>query len=179
MSYLSQPNRFSSQIGFTLPEVLITLAILAILLTVAAPAMKSMIASQRISSIAQEVHASFMLARSEAVKRRTSVSLCKTINGTACSTGGNDWDTGWLIFTDADSDGSLEAGDELIRVFEALPDEVSLIWNQGNDAGFDGRGQSRLAGTFTLCESTPSGDEARQLVLSLTGRLRVMEVGSC
>ena len=179
MLYLSNSTRFSPQIGLTLPEVLITLVIVAVLLTVATPAMKSLIASQRISAIAREVHGSFMLARSEAVKRRTAISLCKTTNGTTCSASGNDWDSGWLVFTDADSDGVLEAGDELIKVFAALPDDVSLVWNQGNDASFDSRGQARLAGTFSLCEPTPTGDEVRELVLSLTGRLRVQEQGSC
>ena len=179
MPSLSIPSEHTRQAGLTLPEVLITLAIVAVLISSTVPSMKSLIASQRVSSIAREIYSCFMLARSEAVKRRQAVSLCKSTDGQVCAESGNNWETGWLIFTDADSDGVLETGDQLIKTFGALPAGVTLIWNQGLSAGYNSLGLARLAGSFVLCESTASGVDARELVLSLTGRLRVAERTGC
>lgn len=167
------------QKGMTLPELLITLSITAILMSVAAPSMRSLIASQRVSSIAQDVYGSFAFARSEAVKRRSPISICHSVNGSFCHDNGDDWGGGWLVFTDADSDGTLETGDTLIRVFEALPEVVGLQWNRGANAGFNSKGHARKAGTFTLCEQGASDTYVREIILSLTGRMRVAERGSC
>ena len=170
----------SGQSGLTLPEVLITLMITAILVSTAAPSLRTIIASQRVSSLTQEIYSSLALARSEAVKRRSSVSLCASDDGVVCnSNSGDDWSSGWVIFTDGDGDGALEAGDQLIKVFSQVPDNVALEWNQGINAGFNSKGHARKAGSFMLCEQGVTEDQVRQVILSLTGRVRVTEPDSC
>ncbi|AMO55707.1 GspH/FimT family pseudopilin [Endozoicomonas montiporae] len=169
----------SGQSGLTLPEVVITLLISAILVSMASPSLKNLVVSQRVSSVAQEIYTSFALARSEAVKRRSAVSLCASNDGVICNSSGDDWSSGWVIFTDADADGVLEAGDQRLRVFPAQPDSLFLEWNQGVNAGFNSKGYARKAGTFTLCEAGLGGDQVRQVVVSLTGRVRVTEPDSC
>lgn len=165
--------------GLTLPEMMITLAVVFILVTIAVPSFKDLLADRRVASFTQELYGSLMLARSEAVKRRSPVSLCKSSNGTGCTDSADDWQTGWLIFEDEDADGDLDTEDRPIRVFDALPDVVAMDWNNGDTLGFNSQGQARQAGSFTICEPNATGFEVRQVIVSMTGRARVSESGSC
>lgn len=169
----------SGQSGLTLSEVIITLLIVAILVSTAAPVMQTLVADQRVSAVTQDIYTSFALARSEAVKRRSAVSLCASADGNICNNAGDDWSSGWVIFTDADADGAMEAGDQLIRVFPEVSGGVTLEWNQGANAGFNSKGYARKAGSFTVCEEGLSGDQVRSVVVSRTGRVRVSEPDSC
>lgn len=77
------PHRSS---GFTLTEVMVVLTILGILLAIALPSFRSLIEDQRVKGAASELHASLVLARSEALKRNASVTLAPV---------GGDWSAGW------------------------------------------------------------------------------------
>ncbi|WP_172806861.1 GspH/FimT family pseudopilin [Endozoicomonas arenosclerae] len=178
MVFGSGQKRMSSS-GMTLPEMLITLSVFAILIAIAAPSLKDLVADRRVAANTQELFGSMLLARSEAIKRQSPVSICKSSNGTGCDNSLTNWNTGWLVFEDEDADGTLESGDQLIRVFDGADALVSMLWNNGNTVGFNHQGQARQAGTFTLCEANSSGFEVRQIVLSLTGRARVSESGTC
>ncbi|KEQ15014.1 GspH/FimT family pseudopilin [Endozoicomonas numazuensis] len=168
-----------SRAGMTLPEMLITLSVFAILIAIAAPSMKDMLADRRVAANTQTLFGSMLLARSEAIKRQSPVSICKSSNGSGCDNSLTNWNTGWLVFEDEDADGILEAGDQLIRVFDDADSLVSVQWNNGNTLGFNHHGQARQAGSFTLCEANSNGFEIRQIVLSMTGRARVSESGTC
>lgn len=168
-----------SKAGMTLPEMLVTLSVFAVLIAIAAPSLKDLLADRRVAAHTQTLFGSMLLARSEAIKRRNPVSICKSSNGSGCDNSLTNWSTGWLVFEDEDADGALDSGDQLIRVFEKTDNLVSMQWNNGNTLGFNHHGQARQAGTFTLCEANSSGFEVRQIVLSLTGRARVSESGTC
>ena len=98
----------ASMRGFTLIEVLVVITISAILLAVGVPMFQSSIASMRASEGANSMVASLELARTEALRRGTTVSLCRVTNTnpTACdgATSGNfaagDWAAGWMVFAD-------------------------------------------------------------------------------
>ena len=87
----------TQQIGFTLIELLMTVVIVSILLGVAAPSMRAVAQNSRLTAAHNELTGSLQLARSEAVKRRTHVSVCARNTDTSC---GDDWKKGWLVFTD-------------------------------------------------------------------------------
>jgi type IV fimbrial biogenesis protein FimT len=98
----------TSQKGFTLVELLITISIAAILAALAAPSFSTFVAKQRVSSSASEVFSALNLARMEAIKRNRHVLVCPiNIAGTDCLTG-NNWTQGWLVCVDADSDGTCD-----------------------------------------------------------------------
>ena len=172
-------QKWISKAGMTLPEMLITLSVFAILIAIAAPSLKDMLADRRVAANTQTLFTSMLLARSEAIKRRSTVSICKSSNGSGCDNSLTNWSTGWLVFEDEDADGALDAGDQLIRVFEEMDSLVTVFWNNGDTLGFNHHGRARRAGTFTLCEANSNGNEVRQIVLSLTGRARVSESGTC
>lgn len=87
----------TQQVGFTLIELLMTVVIFGVLLSVAAPSMRAVAQNSRLTAAHNELTGSLQLARSEAVKRRTSVSVCARATNSTC---GEDWRTGWLVFTD-------------------------------------------------------------------------------
>ena len=111
-----------NQQGLTLVELMVTLAVAIILLAVGVPLFTGVTSSNRAAAQANTFLAAFKLARSEAVGRSTEVSVCAvddpgagadTVN---CGTY-EDWENGLLVFTDGGSTGTVDSGDERIRVF--------------------------------------------------------------
>ena len=90
--------------GFTLVEMIVTMAILAILLSVAAPSYNSTVSSTRMSGEINNLMSSLNLARSEAIKQGLSVSVCPAVSPTATTNtcaATSDWSTGWIVASPA------------------------------------------------------------------------------
>ncbi|GAB3355125.1 GspH/FimT family pseudopilin [Lysobacter tyrosinilyticus] len=102
--------------GFTLVELLITVAIMAILVTLATPALTALINGNRLRAAANETIAIFQSARFEAIRanRRTVVCMSADPNAAvpACGAAGA---TGWIAFVDADRNGQYAAAEPLLR----------------------------------------------------------------
>jgi type IV fimbrial biogenesis protein FimT len=161
-------------------ELLVTLSIAAILLAIGAPSLVDFLNNNRVASASNQLIGSLAFARSEAIKRGSTVTLCKSANGTSCSTSGN-WEQGWIVFIDGNTqgivDGSGATADAVIRVTQAFsrltisggtnfPNWFSYISTGWSD------GVSLNNGTFSVC-SAPNG---RNVVVSDTGRVRSSEV---
>lgn len=84
--------------GFTLPELMITIGILAILLAIAVPSFSNIIKENRNVATVNSLTAAISLARAEAIRRSRNVSICASTNGLTC--GGN-WQDGWLVLIDS------------------------------------------------------------------------------
>jgi type IV fimbrial biogenesis protein FimT len=84
--------------GFTLIELMITLSVAGVLLAIAVPSFNQMIIANRLATQSNEIVAAVSLARSEAIKRNASVTLCRvqTNNGTACVAGSGNWEN-WIV----------------------------------------------------------------------------------
>ena len=156
--------------GLTLVELMITLAIASILITGAAPSFTASIQKTRMVTQMNELHASLSLARNEAITRNKSTSVCRSSNGTSCT--GN-WQDGWIVFVDDNFDGSVNGGDEILRVHGALPVGTTLAYDQAQVI-FANSGATRAGfnGTFTLCDSR-GATSAKGLIVGLTGRPRL------
>ncbi len=173
-----------SQRGLTLPELMITLTVMAILVSLSAPSVRGLISDRQVVNAAQVLHTSLMMARSEAVKRATTISLCKSDDGSSCDNDLDDWRSGWLIFADENSDGEYDSdNDHLIRVYATQDELDQMDWNRGDGLSFDSRGRLNVInGTFSLCKNLDSEFEQRKVVLIGSGRARVLEVtgtGQC
>lgn len=169
--------------GVTLIELAITLAIAAILLAIGIPSFQNIIATNRIAALTNEFSASFQLARSEAVNRGQTVTVCKSddvFDSTpSCNTAAN-WQDGWVVFVDANDNGTLDAGELALRVSQ--PSSGNAVINGGtNFADYvkfksDGRCRGSIGpnGTLSVCIAP----NQRDIVITTVGRLRI-EQGTC
>lgn len=174
--------------GLTLIELMVTIAIAAILAGLAAPSFRELMASNQLKSHASALLSSLLLARSEALKRNGRVVLCKSASGMACTQDGG-WEQGWIIFADANNNAALDAGETVIQRTAALSSGWRLTGNDNilNYVSYSGVGSAKLtsggfqAGTFTLCQLSTSGGKARDIVISATGRPTIKQttVASC
>lgn len=156
--------------GFTLIELMITLSVMAILMAIALPNFQSFVQNSRITTQANSFITALMLARSEAVKRGSTVTVCRSTNGTGCSGVGN-WENGWLVFVDANGDGVVDAGDLPVQVGQALSGGNTL---EGGGARVTYSGNGFTAGfndTFSLCDSRGAAF-SRRIIVSNQGRVR-------
>lgn len=176
-------TRLAYQRGMTLLELLVTLTIVAIITTFAVPGMSRMINSQTTISQTSKLNAALAYARSEAVARSGDVAMCATTNGTTCS-GGTSWSEGWIIYTENNNQAGLQAGDEILKVQQDLPQSARLAAdtgyvrfnNMGRPINDSGRLMESLAQAnaieFQLCDRAAAEDTSRVVRLSNTGSTR-------
>ena len=174
--------------GFTLVELLAVMAIVGILAGVGFPSMRSLIRSVQLSTASNDLLAGILMARSEAIKRNARVAICKSADGTTCARNGG-WQQGWLVFHDANNNGTREDGELIVQHQQALSVDLRVTGNL-NVARYvsyapDGTtklaGGSFQAGTITVCNQSTEAGAARQIILNSTGRPRVYRtsVGYC
>jgi len=169
----------SHQAGYTLVELLVVMALGAILLSIAVPPMTAMLSAQRSNAAGSSFLASLNLARAEAIKRNARVVLCKSAGGLSCDlTGG--WNQGRITFHDVNNNAALDADEQLIERQGAMPEGLNLTGNTqvANYVSYSASGSAKLitgafqAGTFTFCLTPASSADVQQIVLSSTGRAR-------
>lgn len=169
--------------GFTLIELVVTMAIVAIFASYAIPSFNNVMERNRISTATNEMVSALVLARSEALKRSNDVTVCASTNQTSCS--GTDFAQGWLVFLDCNRDGDLDDGansvdcdndgavddsEQIIKVH----DEISgvFIGNAGTNVSFNFAGRSAVA-TFNVGKT--SADIKKDVIISLVGRIRAQD----
>jgi type IV fimbrial biogenesis protein FimT len=179
------------QHGLTLIELMVVLAISAILAFLAAPSFTSAIRSNAISSSVNTFLSDMRYARSEAIRLGGGVVLCRSdapeeaapACGTGHGPGGNGWVSGWFIFHDLDNDGAWDAGERILRVQAASssPDQI-LEDGAGSSTLFrftaTGRLLSSASATTMRFGSTANGDARRTVCVGVSGRARVDSNGS-
>lgn len=175
--------------GFTLIELLITLFIVGILIAVGLPSTSAFLRSNQLVASTNELLSALHVARAEAIKVNTRVTICESSNGTSCSTTGS-WKNGWIVFIDANGDLAGTGAectaantDCLLRVHEGFDDtSLTVAGLDANNAAvesftFSSRGLpknqngSSQSGIFSICSS--NGERA--VVLSLSGRVRITD----
>jgi len=153
---------------------MIALAVAGILISFAVPSFNASIQNNRMATQINELHTSLSLARSEAIKRNNNTTVCRSSNGTSCT--GN-WSDGWIVFVDNDFNGSVDAGDEVLRVHGALAGQNTLTFSQTSVTyASSGLATTGANSTFTLCDSRGTTN-ARGLVVGVSGRPRMAGEG--
>lgn len=119
-------DNFSRPItGFSLIELVITLAVVGILLGIGTPAIGRFVESTRLTSATNNLISDLSLARTEAVKRGVRVGLCTSADQSTCTNSGT-WTQGWLVFVDQDGSSAWTAGtDQVLRARESLAGSMS------------------------------------------------------
>lgn len=111
-SIINPKENFSIR-GFTLIELMVAIAVSAILLMVAVPNLRTIIQNGRINTQTNDLIGDISLARSEAIKRRLVTGICKSTNGTSCT--GGSWSNGRIIFVDRNRDNAWDVNDLVLR----------------------------------------------------------------
>ena len=148
--------------GFTLVELLTVVAVIAVIAAIAAPGMRSFAATQRVKSLAYDLTADLLLARSEALKRGVSVTVTPS---------GATWGSGWTSAAGAENISTRNAVDSSLT-FAGAPASVTFDVN--------GRVSSPTTQVrMSVSSSAASGDTSRRCIeLDLAGRAR-SRVGVC
>lgn len=152
--------------GFTILELIIAIAILAILILLAVPSFRTIMQNNRAATITNDVVAALQTARSEALKRRQDVRVCRrNVAGTACDNGA-DWTPGWLI---------VDAAGNVIRAWNPPPGNPAVT---GPNAGITylRDGGVSAAGLFVVQLQPCAGDNRRQIDVNLAGRVNLARV---
>ena len=173
------------QYGLTLIELVVTIALLAILTTLGIPSFNDSIKRNRLISEVNRFVSHVQLARSEAIKRNQTVRICKQTNGTCNSNA--QWDAGWVVFIDINGDDQVQAIEE-IRRFDGIASNytlrsgVALEWVdfQSNGRPLSGSGGYPATGLdFGLCAADAEDENdqhhSRTLTLNSTGRIDLQE----
>lgn len=162
------------QQGFTLIELVVVLTIVGVLTRLALPSFQSAILSNRLASYANSFVAAVQLARSEAIKRNSSVTLCRSTDGTSCAASGT-WQQGWIVM----------AGSTVLVYQQALSDSYSFTTTSSGtpySLSFPASGVGATSATVKICRVSPSaGDQERTIDVSPTGRTTVTKTttGTC
>lgn len=166
--------------GFTLIELIVTMAIGAIVLSIAVPSYQASVQNNRKTTSVNALATTLQLARSTAITRRVNITVCKSNDsGTAAPTcrnggGSGDWTQGWIIFTDSNNNFTFDAGETLLRVHAALSGGATFTGNNNviNKISFSPTGLARGSnGTITHCDER-GATYASALVISVGGQVR-------
>jgi len=166
------------QPGFTLVELLLAVAIVGLLTTVGIPSLSDFLKNSGLKSTAYELMSAMTVARSEAVKRGTTVILCRSADPHAstptCGGTARDWSDGWLVFVSTDGDADYDAGaDILVAVGDGRRYGIALRTNSTADATLVYRADGSTANTttaqFVLCDMRGTA-YGKQLNVTRVGR---------
>ena len=156
--------------GFTLVELLITIVVASILIAVAVPAFSSFVQNNRIAAQTNELVTAIATARSEAIKRKQDVTVCNSSDGATCT---GSWSQGWILFTDTNSNGTVDAGDNdtVLRVWGPLSGGMAIATIPANtrSASLDRLGAASNNVTFQFRIPNCRGNKARDLILRTSG----------
>lgn len=157
--------------GFSLVELMVAIAVLGILTTIAIPSFKETILNFKLRSYANALVSNVYLARSEAIKANAPVTLCVSTNGTSCAAGG--WEQGWIVLS----------GTTVVQRQQALTTGYKITDSIGlSSLTFQSTGIGSTQAALTICRATPEvGSQERVVTISATGRPSVSKTtaGTC
>ncbi len=187
-------------LGYTLIELMSMLAVVSILVSVGLPMLNVFFDSNRMVSNTNDLVAGLNIARSEAIKQQSRITMCQSSDSATC-TGSNQWEDGWIVFQDPNGNATVDGGERILRLNADVDGQVTI---RSNDVGnliassvsFTSRGLPKAlnggsqSGTFRICDkrglkvnADGVSTVARGVILSPSGKVRstnqLANIASC
>ena len=160
--------------GFSLVELMISLVVAALLLTLAVPVYRHVLTENTAIAKINELVTFINYARNQAVYRHCIVTLCSSSDGKSC---GGKWKDGLIVFVDHEGDGRVVNEGEILRVYAAIPANSDLEWSGQRSLKYlqmDASGTTRgQAGTFRFVADKSKPEKCSKIIISQTGRIRI------
>lgn len=170
--------------GFTLIELMVTIAIAAILLTIGVPSFRTLIDSQRLTTAVNDLYSSIKLTAGQAKDRRARVDLMPI--------DGDDWNKGWVVFVDNNENGKADfsgsaPNDEIIYSIGPVTDGITIktkftdeakqyvAYNASGRTRTDANGHQPQMGTFSFWQN---GEVKKRIKLDFMGQPRICDPNS-
>jgi len=168
--------------GFSLIEVVVVIAVAAILAGIALPSFAALMRETKLTASTNDLLGTLYFARSEAVKRNRRVTICTSSTHSDCARDIG-WDRGWLVFEDADGDGQRDVAEQILGS-GARRDSDLTMW--GDDSVRDyisyvPTGETRKSTGALQMGAVTACDEgiAKRVVIAATGRPRIVSRATC
>jgi type IV fimbrial biogenesis protein FimT len=158
--------------GFTMVELMVTVAVVGIMMYIAVPSLTAFLQDSQLSSDTNDLVASLLLARSESVTRNNTVSICKIDPADLDSCDNSEsWQSGWIVFEDLDNDGARDGDEDIIDTYTGMnTNTVVAATNFTNFLTYRPSGATNTQGQFNLCVSS---SVAQNIIVNATGRPRI------
>jgi type IV fimbrial biogenesis protein FimT len=147
--------------GLTLIELMVTLAVLAVILAIGAPQLGNLGSGNKVTTVVNKLNGDLAYARSEAATRNRTI--------TVTSNNGVDWGNGWQIFDDI----------TVLRSADSVPNQITLTGTVGTFAYSADGSQSAGNLSFQVCGPTLSGKPSKEISINATGRAHLIDGPNC
>jgi type IV fimbrial biogenesis protein FimT len=175
------------QRGFTLIELMVTIALLAIIMSLAVPSFQQTIASTKLTSTSTDLYSSLLQARADAISQGERMTVCKSSDGSSCIVGTTTtWSVGWITFVDSTRtvNPTVDAGETVTYIVQATDPAITVSGDGSlvNYVSFSADGKSKQisggfqSGTIRICSSSSALSDdrrARDLGINIAGRITI------
>jgi type IV fimbrial biogenesis protein FimT len=162
-------NIMKQQKGVTLVELMVTVSIVAIILTFVGPSIQGILIKNRIISEINEISSLVQYARHHAIDEQALVVVCPSVDYSVCST---DWNDPKIVFIDND-DNAIRGTTEALLVTVGATSVTSLMTNTTDIIKFTGTGEANLTTEILICHKDGRAEYARSLSVTLQGRVKM------
>jgi type IV fimbrial biogenesis protein FimT len=162
--------------GFSIFELMIVLMLIAILLALATPSFRDFTRSNQVTSTNNDLVTALNLARSEALRRSTGVTVCSSTDGTSCGSAA-DWGSGWIVFEDAAGTGAVASADKVVQKWSATNNGIQVVTTSAN-IQYQPTGTAASSAAIDVSFDSCKGQRKRHIQVSAVGSITT-QLQSC
>lgn len=171
--------------GFTTIELMVTVAIMAVLAALAAPSFTPLVERWRVRQATEELQSTLYYARSEAIKRGGNVAIARNAGAGECTSVGTDltlWSCGWTIFSDNNNNGTLDNGEAALQL-SPIPSQIKIQLSENQSyISVDRWGQASTNSSsnfnFVIAPQNSGSPNTAKLCIYTGGRIKRLDTGN-